>query len=261
VRSAGPLQPCAAGAAPPPPPPPAAAAFSSSGASPVPVSWVDLAGMLAETLPRHDRLERRVVTLAATLVARGASQADCDAVDPALAAARRRRQPEQHGGGGAGAPGSGGGGGGGGDAARDRRGLGNGGGARRPVDPAALAAQRWRGLPATTAEWGQVALRLDRAQGAFSRALPPDAQRSARLSPGPVFDSPLAPLRQPRSLTLASNSSAPLALLERVAQRVRLQAAAGAYLHWYARFGISREHIAVAAESVADVADAYRGLL
>ena len=106
-----------------------------------------------------------------------------------------------------------------------------------------------------------MALRLDRAQGAFCAALPPERQRAARLSPGAVYDSPLAPLRQPRSLTLASNSSAPLALLERVAQRVALQAAAGAYLHWYARFGISREHIAVAAESVADAADAYRALL
>jgi hypothetical protein len=67
-------------------------------------------------------------------------------------------------------------------------------------------AAAWRGLP-TTPDWGQVALRLSRAQ-AFSPALPADRQRTARLTPGSVYTSPLAPLPQPRSLTLASNSSA-----------------------------------------------------
>jgi hypothetical protein len=217
VRSAAPLQ-------------GGAAAATSGGRLPAlepsAVAWTDLGGMIVDTLPRTDRGGRPVTTLAARLVARGASQADCDAVDPSLAALKDKGGSSAAAGG-------------------DRRAPAGGSGPGRPG--------RGGALPPPFSS------RLSRAQ-AFSSALPPDRQRSARLTPGPVYTSPLAPLPQPRSLTLASNSTAHAHLLATAVSRVRLQASVGAYLHWYDRFGISAEHVAVAADSVADMVDAYGAL-
>lgn len=260
VRYAAPLQPHNLPLGPHGGPP--ASSYIPSFADPASVSWVDLSELLVETLPRHmsdrggvspgsvgARAPAPVVTLTSTLIARGASQADCDSVDPALTKRRGKA---------GGASGSAGGGN-----SSDQRSSSSQSGRRQPLRPAiggAAASQQlqWRGLP-TSPDWAQVSLRLSRAQ-AFSSALSPDRQRLARLSPGPVYDSPLTPLRQPRSLTLASNSSNHVPILARAVQRVALQASVGAYIHHYERFGITRDHIAVAAESVTEVVEAYQAL-
>jgi hypothetical protein len=200
-------------------------------------SWLDLTDMLGETLPRLDRAGRPVTTLASLLVARGASQADCDDVDPSL-----------RGGSGGGAPTA--------PPALPTRGT--GGLPRRPP-PAAGAPPPWDGLPVTGVEWGQVSTRLGRAVTFAPAAQLPAGrpQRRALLSPGPVYASPLAPLRQPRSLTLVSNSTVHVPLLRRATERAGAMLREGAYVHWYARFGIDGEHIGVAVERVAEVADVY----
>jgi len=65
---------------------------------------------------------------------------------------------------------------------------------------------------------------------------------------------------QPRTLTLASNSTWATPTLEHCAARAAALLEAKAYVHWYERFGVTAEHLAVAVESVRTTADAYRSL-
>ena len=242
IRSAAPLQPARM----------PLGSSSISGGDPSSVNWVDLSEMIVDTLPRHDRSGRPVITLTSLLTARGASQADCDAIDPSLN--RKGDRAGMANGSGPGRPG-----------ASSSSAAGGRGGrpstySRGHALAGASEASAWRGLPQGP-DWNQVALRLKRAQTFATSAVPPERARLARLSPCPVYESPIAPLRQPRTLTLASNSSWHVPVLTKAVQRVGLQMRVRAYLHWYERFGIDAEHITVAAESVAEAADAYASLL
>ena len=248
------------------PPPPAASALS----------WIDLSESLCELVPRFDRRGAPVLTLAARLTARGAPRSECDSVDPSLEAAVAEAA--------AAAP----------PATRPATSSGR---PSQPHLPPPVGVPRsvvelWPGLP-QTAEWEQASMRLNRAlhrgvlapprtasgggarggagtapagrftarMGGVGAAVPlPPWQRSVLLSPGPVYRSPIAPVPQPRTLTLASNSTWATPTLEHCATRASALLEAKAYVHWYERFGVTAEHLAVAVESVRTTADVYRSL-
>lgn len=231
---------------------------AAGGGGAAPPSWIDLSESLLELVPRFDRRGAPVLTLAARLTARGASQVDCDSVDPSLEAPPAAPPPSARGGGG-------------------------GGGARPthlppPVGLPRAIVELWPGMPQTL-EWEQASLRLNRAlhRGVLARkgaatgassssssSAPAAAQspspRATLLSPGPVYGSPLAPSPQPRTLTLAANSTWLAPTLEHCVGRAAALLEARAYLHWYERFGVTAEHLTVALESVQATADAYRAL-
>jgi len=80
------------------------------------------------------------------------------------------------------------------------------------------------------------------------------------LSASPVLRcslSPIAPAPALRSLTVAANSDGMLPTLVGCITRADELLRAGAYLHWYERFGVERTHIEAAAEAVLNTVDAY----
>lgn len=72
----------------------------------------------------------------------------------------------------------------------------------------------------------------------------------ARRAPTPP---PAAP-----ALTAVSNRSSVVGLLQSTIDSARAICQAGAYLHWYERYGCGREAVESAAQVVADVVDCYR---
>lgn len=257
-------------------PPSSASSSSSSSASPsssplvLPgVSWADLADSLSDTLPRYlasssasaagaRGANRHVTTFAARLIARGATQRDCDSVDPTLPSTSAS--------------------------------------AASASSPGGSPSHGWgEGLPATL-EWATVGQKLSRALnvpgsgGSYSTlhhrshhrqsaANPFGTLLSAALSPSllgsPVcrksaaygdlirrtatatqYSTALSSLNA-RSLTLAVHSDAftthLLHTVERVENLLRLRA----YLHWYERFGVGSDHVRAAAETLLDAVDAY----
>jgi hypothetical protein len=256
---------------------PCFASYSTGGhrraAAPAPsISWIDLAESLSELTPRFDKRGAPVLSVANHIVARGASQTDCDSVDPSLSA---------------GTPSAG--------SSDPTRGGGSAGATSRPAHlppPVGLGrsvVELWSGMP-RTAEWEQASLRLNRvllrgavglpaaAVGSASRragshsatVLAAEAAAASRsfhrgvvLSPGPVYPRNTGvstPQPQPRTLTVASNSTWMVPALEHCVGRCAALLEAKAYLHWYERFGVTAEHVLVAAESVRAAADAYRSV-
>lgn len=88
-------------------------------------------------------------------------------------------------------------------------------------------------------------------------------RRSAVLSPGPVFTHCLSPLpanhAHLRTLTVVSNGDGMLGTLIGCVERVETLMHVGAYLHWYERFGVSKEHLRIASEAVLNTVDSYIG--
>lgn len=163
-------------------------------------SWMEVADALGDIIPRYDATGRSITSLAARIVARGASHVDCDSVlgdnsGPPPAWTRRGEAPHR----------------------------------------------AWTGLPATH-DWALVASKLFRLY-----SLPPAAHVDALLSPGGVE----------KSLTLVSNGDGMLPCLLHCVERCEALVRAGAYMHWYERFGVTPGHIKAAAESVLDVVEAY----
>ena len=106
-------------------------------------------------------------------------------------------------------------------------------------------------LPASRAS----GMGLPQAPATASASVP----RGVLLSPGPVYSrTPLVPRPQPRTLTLASNSTWMVPALAHCLNRSAALLAARAYVHWYERFGVTAEHLLVAMESVQAAIDAYR---
>jgi hypothetical protein len=254
VRSVGALGPGSAGAA-----SAAAAAGSppSAAASDGPGwSWAAMGERLADELCRYDTAGRLVSTTAARLIARGASQVDCDSVDASAA-----RDAD-----------SGGGGGGSGALAS----LGARVGAARvsPVGPGMRPLPPpWPGLPRSQ-DWERLGMVVTRAlappataaSAAAAAAAERELARSALLSPLPAFPAyarggaQAQALAQPfhRTLTLASNSDFFVSPLVRTLTRAEELLAVGAYVHHYERYGTSGEDIAAAINGLLDVVEAYR---
>jgi hypothetical protein len=234
------------------------------------LTWIDLAEAVSELTPRYDKRGAPILSIANRIVARGASQLDCDSVDPSLPTAMAPVSGAASGGSGSSRPAH----------------------LPPPVGVSRSVVELWPGMPRTS-EWEQASLRLNRAflrgavgreplssaagnpaaatkagrLGARASALhaessahaAPSCRRGALLSPGPVYASgSLAPCPQPRTLTLTSNSTWMLPALEHCVGRCVALLEAKAYLHWYERFGVTAEHIIVATESVQAVADAYK---
>jgi hypothetical protein len=61
------------------------------------------------------------------------------------------------------------------------------------------------------------------------------------------------------SVTVAANQSSVAAVFDASLQRARRMLEAGAYVHWYERYGCERAHFAEAFEVAAQVVDEYRG--
>jgi hypothetical protein len=98
--------------------------------------------------------------------------------------------------------------------------------------------------------------------GTASPAAPPPQLMSrlgAALSPAPAYPcAALCPVpARTRTLTLASNSDWMAPSLLELVERADLLMQRGAYLHWYARFGVDKDTLQSAAESMLAVADAY----
>ncbi len=209
-------------------------------------SWVALADAMVDALPRYDKASRPVTTYASRIIARGATQTDCDSVDPTLPA------PEGAEGDGA-AAGSGGGAGKGGRGGRSGARVGT---VRtspvgmKPIPP------HWPGLPRTS-EWERVSMMLTRAQG-FAPDADLSARRTAVLTPLPVYTSSSAPRKHVRTLTVASNNDIFVAPLVRTLTRAEELLSVRAYVHWYERYGVDGESITAAMSSLLDVVDVYR---
>lgn len=86
-------------------------------------------------------------------------------------------------------------------------------------------------------------------------------KRTAVLSPAPAFTHSLSPLparhASLRTLTVVSNSDALLGTLIGCVDRVETLMHVGAYLHWYERFGVTKDHLRAASESLLNTVDAY----
>ena len=115
------------------------------------------------------------------------------------------------------------------------------------------------GAPGSTTQWRDVSQRLARGTGCTPLQL---SQWSSQCSPS--YDSkggggggPTAPVCHRRSLTLCTNSNWMVPTLSRCVERASTLLEAGAYVHWFERFGIDEEHIGVAVDSVADVVSTY----
>lgn len=213
-------------------------------------SWTALAENMVEFLPRYDSTGRLVRTHAARLIARGASQVDCDSVDPSLSGGAPPAAS-------AAASAARGGRGGASSASRGGRGSSIASSSRRsPVGMAAVPTH-WPGLPSTP-DFDRVSLMLSRAAN-FRPEYSMDTVRSAVVSPFPVYASPLAPRKPVRSLTLVSNSDLLLPSLVRAVSRAEQLLAVNAYVQWYERYGVSADTIVEAMNSVLDTVDAYKG--
>jgi hypothetical protein len=205
-------------------------------------SWVSLAESMVDSLPRYDPTGRLVTTFGARIIARGASQTDCDSVDPSLLDASSSAAAAA--------------------AAASSAGQGKGGarvgGVRtspvgmRPLPPP------WPGLP-QTAEWDRVSMMLTRAL-TFPASAALNSCRTSLLSPLPAYPpGTLAGARSPvRTLTVASNSDAFAAPLVRTLTRAEELLAVGAYVHWYERYGVDGEQIVGAMHTLLDVVETYR---
>lgn len=225
--------------------------------------WGDLAEALAEELPTrvagpHDGgahavgaappAQQPVVTVAARLVARGVSARDYDSA-AADGAELVRAGGDVRARGSRSAPGSGGG--------------------------AATDAHAWAGLPRTP-QWAAVGARVGRALRFAGGRGGSASACSASLSVGHAFRAAGSGAAAAaavagaggwaavgdcdRSLTVACNSNWMVPALTHCADRATALLRAGAYVHWYERFGITREFVATAVDSVRDAADAYAGL-
>jgi hypothetical protein len=231
---------------------PAVRTGTRAGADSAAASWSALAEGLSDIAPRFDADGRPVLALASRLIARGASQTDCDSVDASItphgampaglteAEARAGGRPS------AGAAGGSGGGRGG-----------------QPVYLGRTPVAPWTGLPGTE-EWQRVNGHLAKMY-ALAPGAAPHATRSAVLSPAPAFppggggggavaSSSLLPAR---TLTVAANTTWMVPSLVRCVARCDAMIRAGAYLHWYERFGVGAEDVEAAAESLARVVEAY----
>jgi hypothetical protein len=192
------------------------------------LSWMELADNFSDSVPRYDGETRTIQTFAARTYIRGASQTDCDSVDASIPSAM--------------------------DSTRVSSAS---GGRRLPLGSTKAAVQTWAGLP-TTEDWIVVGSKLRRMY-----ALAPgvaESRCSSILSPGPVSTSPLCPFKPSpalRTMTVASNSDGMLSSLMHCMERVDELMRVGAYLHWYDRFGVTKDHIQAAAESVLATIDSY----
>lgn len=63
-----------------------------------------------------------------------------------------------------------------------------------------------------------------------------------------------------QTLTVASNRVEVADYLESIQARGAELAQAGAYFHWYSKYGVAREQIEDALENLAGVADSYRAV-
>ena len=219
-------------------PPPLAGEHGPLGGGPrlVATPWGELADALAGELPRfHASYGDRepvaaraapTLTLAARLIARGASQADCDAVDPDTQPPALPLQTAT-------APARGGAG------ARLRR--------PTPMPPETA----WPGVPATD-EWRTVSMKLRRSLHLGARSA--DATRlplSAVLSPA------FGPASSRRTLTTACASDVATPRLLYCVERVDSLIHRRAYVHWYEKFGVEADDLRAAAEALLDTVDAY----
>lgn len=219
-------------------------------------SWVALADGLVDAMPRYDKAGRTVTTLASRLVARGASQTDCDSVDPSIIQA----SPSS-----ASAVGA--------DGRSKPRGQPSSassiGGARigsvrtSPLGMKSIP-PHWPGLPSTT-EWERVSMMVTRATTWSPSIGSMDGCRSSLLSPGPVYPAyqgaPRAMHQQhhpARSLTSASNNDCFVAPLVRTLTRAEELLSVNAYVHWYTRYGVDGEEITSCMGALLDVVEAYR---
>jgi hypothetical protein len=213
------------------------------GADSPSASWIALTESLIDQLPRYDRSGRLVNTWACKAIARGATQIDCDSVDPSLAVTadpsvqtQQSHQPKQH-------------------SLGARVGL-------NRVSPVGMKPlpTPWPGLPSTS-EWERVGMVLSRAL-TFAPGVSVDKVRSGILSPLPVFPVVKSPqIRIPnhvRTLTLASNNDAFVSPLLRTLTRAEELLAVGAYVHWYERYNVGADDIAEAVNSLLNVIDTYR---
>lgn len=249
----------------PPPPPPVNAAYMRSrhDARHVTVcagmGWADVADNLSDVVVRYDRDSKPVTCVAAHVIARGASTTDCDSVDPSVESSLSSSGASHA---------AAGGGGGGGSSARASTAQG-----RLPLGSTRTTSQ-WPGLPDTD-EWRVVGQKMMRmftmASGSSGSGSRRDAHvhahggaaadyRSAELSPPPASPFAHGYALGARSLTAVSNSDAIIPTLLQCAERVEALLRASAYVHWYARFGVTSEHIQAATESVLNVVDAYSSL-
>jgi hypothetical protein len=223
-------------------------------------SWFDVVDALTDTLPTWTNASgsgasggggpgKRVITPTAALLVRGVGGAELVQRAPATGhSTLTGRRP-------VGASSGGGGGGG------------MGSGAASP-----LAA----GLPSNDV-WATVAGKVARGLN-----LKPGARCPASLvGVGPAFPAhpwmasadaspPDAPVLRPlacplldrpdvRVAALVSTSTAVVAPMLRAAERAEALLRAGAYVHWYERFGVTADHIAVATDHVLNAVDAYLG--
>ncbi|MEW5299626.1 MAG: hypothetical protein WDW36_002621 [Sanguina aurantia] len=83
------------------------------------------------------------------------------------------------------------------------------------------------------------------------------ATLSHDTSPG-ISSKRVAGARGTPSLTAVSNRSNCISTISAAAERVVRTVEAGAYMHWYEKYGCSRDAISYAAEQLQDVADSYR---
>ena len=213
------------------------------GADSPSASWIALTESLIDQLPRYDKSGRLVNTWACKAIARGATQVDCDSVDPSLplvseSTVSQIQQTQQ-----------------------PKHSLGARVGLNRvsPVGMKPLPSP-WPGLP-STAEWERVGMVLSRAL-TFAPGISIDKARTALLSPLPVFPVIKVPqIRAPnhvRTLTLASNSDAFVSPLLRTLTRAEELLAVGAYVHWYEKYNVSADDIGEAVNSLLNVVEVYR---
>ena len=214
------------------------------GADSPSASWIALTESLIDQLPRYDRSGRLINTWACKTIARGATQIDCDSVDPSIpvtvdsSSSVQTQQTHQ-----------------------PKHSLGARVGLNRvsPVGMKPLPTP-WPGLPSTT-EWERVGMVLSRALK-FAPGVSVDKARSGILSPLPVFPVVKAQqIRVPnhvRTLTLASNNDAFVSPLLRTLTRAEELLAVGAYVHWYERYNVGADDIAEAVNSLLNVIDVYR---
>ena len=182
-----------------------------------------------------------VATLAAHLVVRGASVVDCDlaegidAQERLQSVGRSMQLPPA-----------------------SRRGARSDVRGHSRFSSAAAGGIDWCGLPSDSTEWSAVGSRLGRSLR-FCNTLPVAQRTSSEFSAtGFNGGQPLGPAD--RSISLACNSNWMVPVLSRAAQRATTLLRGGAYVHWYERYGITREHISTAVDNVLDTVDAYRSL-